>query len=87
MLGQVGGARESSRLFDMPPELRIIIYAHVFSMDHGTAIDLVTAYAPSKTLLMTCKTIAIETDAAYRAERYKFWGLNTFVLGHGYGLY
>lgn len=75
--------QNSSRLFDLPPELRNTIYAHVFD---GSAqarrinIDNAAKAAPQIDLALTCRRIYNETTGLYLPSRRDFWSNNTFAI-------
>ncbi|KAK4892025.1 hypothetical protein LTR27_009375 [Elasticomyces elasticus] len=68
-----------SRLLALPPELRNEIMELAFTHNQ-TPVDLLTATPPSKSILLTCRTIYEEAKGLHKEAYRRFWTESTFRI-------
>ena len=67
-------------LLDLPPELRNIIYALVFSTPSQPQTNLLQPNPPDKTLLLSCQQIYNEANLVYKHTYRSYWNNTPFTL-------
>jgi len=70
----------TSRLLELPPELRNRLYELAFTTDdHGVSIPLFGTAGPSKALLTTCRQVYSEAHSTHKQAFRKHWKNSSFV--------
>lgn len=71
-----------SRLLDLPPKIRNMIYTEVFAAGNPVEVALsdARAFAPSPSILLTCGQILLEAQGIHDSQTKQFWANTVFVV-------
>ncbi|KAK4950985.1 hypothetical protein LTR10_010978 [Elasticomyces elasticus] len=73
------GPQKESKLLALPAEMRNEIMELAFTHNQ-TPVDLLTATPPSKSILLTCRTIYDEARGLHKEAYRRFWTESTFRI-------